>query len=97
MSKRPIIKIYKMSDTDWVAAKNIKDAILCLCQTLGCRDEDELKENDWLDDPREISSKEMDHLIYADEDGDSNRTFREELNRRISVDEKFPQHFAGSE
>lgn len=50
----------------------------------------------YSDEQHELSDEAMQRLKFIDEDG-SERTFAEELARRIAAGEKFPQQFAAED
>lgn len=97
-----LVKIWQMSEYDWVAAETLEEAKDCLSLTLGCETPEELEE--YLDDPRELTEAELDEYEFCDSDEDGNpnpevgkRSFREELARQVAAGTKFPCYFAGTE
>lgn len=91
------MKIFRMNDCDWVAAESLEDAFDVPEAQLGFS-RDEWK--DLCDDPKELTEEELDsHQFTPDPYDKSNAkiSFREELNRRIQLGEKFPQFFASTE
>ena len=96
------MKIFQMNENDWVAAESLHSAIQGLAEVFGNTVE-EIKD-EFLDDPRVLSEQEMDKLMFVEnmeEEEDPakwiQRTFREELQLRISRNEEFPQLFASME
>lgn len=61
------MKIYKLNDSDYVAAENLEDAKKCLQEMIG-EEDSEMFESDYIDDPYEVSQDEMNRLKYTDED-----------------------------
>lgn len=95
-----MIKIYRMSEFDWVAAETLKDAVQCLADILNSGKIDKNFEREYLDKPRELTDEEMDTLVFQDEIGNNRskkRTFRKELEKRIKSKTKFPELFAVQE
>lgn len=89
------MKIFKVNDCDWIAAETPEQALECLRQHVGDEDVDA-----WLEDfgqPVELTAEDLDaHTFHDGDDGDE-RTFREELQRRIDEGDAFPQFFASTE
>lgn len=83
-----ILKIYKINDCDWYVASSLKEAI---SKALEDYDNDE----DYIENPYELSDEELDKLIFYDIDTDTQMSFREALNK-ISPDD-CPVIFASSE
>lgn len=85
------IRVYRMDDIEWWAGES-----LAACVAEGrrmCGDEcypDEPGEQYELDDAA------MQRLKFVDEDG-TERTFADELARRIAAGEEFPQPFAATD
>lgn len=83
-----MIRIFRMDDNEWWAGES-----LSACVDEGRR---QCGPECYPDDPewqRELSDEEMRQLTFVDED-DIRRTFADELERRISAGERFPQAFA---
>lgn len=92
------MKIYKMNDCDWIAAENLDEAKLCLAVLIDRGVVDAKFEEEYLDDPYEISEEQWDKLKFVDEDDPKDvRSFREELQRMMDKGTKFPAFFASTE
>ena len=91
------MKIFKMNDCDWVAAKTLEEAKLCLAKQMANGVVDEKFEEEFLDCPYELSEEDTERLKFVDENGKTTRSFKIELLRRINGGEEFPQHFASTE
>lgn len=97
------MKIWKMNDSDWVAAVGLESAKKALADLLCDGKIEDVGE--YLDEPRELTEAEYDQLKFSDfEPGDdeygqpgATRTFREQLNRMIEAGEEFPCSFASSD
>lgn len=88
------IKIFKISDYDWFAGESLDE-----CKEFAIEHFD--YDEDSFDDPRELTEKEMDSLIFIediDEDphGET-KTFRQKLNEMIADGASFPDIFASME
>lgn len=86
--------IYRLNDYDWWAGSSLEVVKAAYLEVTG------LDEDDALDDPRELSDKEMDTLKHFGEDWenrDSPCTFREELARIVALGWTFPCPFACTE
>lgn len=92
------IKIFAMNDCDWMAAETLEQAI------------QEYKANfsgdgfgafDEKDSPRELTSEEMDRLMFRETGSDDEpldkKSFRTKLEEMIADGEKFPAFFASTE
>lgn len=84
------IRVYRMDDMEWWAGESLA----------ACVDEGRSQCGpDCYDDPSEqyeLSDEQMQRHKFIDEDG-SQRTFAEELARRVAAGETFPQPFAAEE
>ena len=96
------MKIWQMSDYDWIAAETLEEAKDCLAEELGMEKPEDLEE--YIDDPYALSEADLDLLKFCDcdEHGDPDpskpsRTFREELAQRVAANVRFPCYFAGTE
>ena len=81
-----MIKLFRMNDADWVAAKTLEEAKQCLADFFANGIIDKAFEEEFLDNPREITEQEMDTFKFIDEEeidnlgeGDHN-TFEERLD-----------------
>lgn len=63
-----MVKIWKMNECDWVAAETLKDAKQCMADTVGNGVVDDKFEEEFLEDPEEISEESMDKYTLGDED-----------------------------
>jgi hypothetical protein len=96
------MKIWKMNDCDWVMAPTLQEAIKVMADMF-CEG-DISKIDEYLDEPDEISEEAYDKLKFCDlepgEDGwdkpENKRSFREEMNRRIT-EGKGAEFFASNE
>lgn len=88
------IKVFKMNDCDWMAAKTITEAKKAYLElvVLGSLDDDEA-----FDDPSELGPKAMAHFRYHDTDQNTSRSFQDELEARIARGVVFPEYFATTE
>ena len=86
----PRIRVYRMDDNEWWAGES-----LAACVAEGRRQcgADCYPDSD---EQHELSDEAMQRLKFIDEDG-SERTFADELARRIAAGEKFPQQFAAED
>jgi hypothetical protein len=69
------VKIFKMNDCDWVAARTLEEAKKCLAEIVSDGVVNEDFEKNYLDDPRELGASALDTLRLGDED---------EMNKAIS-------------
>lgn len=85
------MKIWKMNDTDFVAADTAAEAIEELTFFYG---------DDRADgDPVELTDDELDELQFngdVEDPYEEPLTYRQELAKRIEDEEEFPQFFASS-
>lgn len=88
-----MIKIFEVTEGDWIAAETVEQARECCQRVTGIGDDD-------CADAHELSDAELDTFEFADEPDNENsakRTFREQLAYMIAQGEKFPCYFATSE
>jgi len=89
------IKIYCFFGCDWIAAKNLRDAVREHTSTF------ETMARECLEEFELESEERLNKLVFLDEPCDggncSRRTFRQQLNNLIRDGEKFPTMFATSE
>lgn len=89
-----MIKIFRLNDYDWVAAKTLEEAIACYKKAYGECD-------DCIDDPWELGDEELDRVQFNWTD-DNDRfvekmSFRAALTKMIENGDSFPCHFASTE
>ena len=89
-TKVATIRVYRMDDMEWWAGESLE-----ACVAEGRRQCGEECFPD-SDEQHELSDEAMQRLKFIDEDG-SERTFADELARRIAAGEKFPQQFAAED
>lgn len=87
------IKIFRMNDCDWMAARNLEEAKASYLKDF-CG---ELDEDEAFDDPAEISAEDLDRFRFHDDDRRVTTTFRCQLERMIAREQSFPAFFASSE
>jgi len=89
------IKVFAMNDCDWMAAAATLEEAVAEYKANFCGDLDE------GDLPRELTSDEMDELIFRetgpDEEPLEKKSFRAKLNEMIAEGEEFPCFFASTE
>lgn len=87
------IKLYFFFGCDWYAAKNLRDAIRCVVDHTGCTIRDALDEHEIVPD------HELDRLkFFSDQYNEIEEcSFREQLQKLIDSNEKFPVPFASTE
>lgn len=86
------MKIFRLNEYEWWAAETLEEA------KQACLEETGLDESEAFEDPCELSSEELDALIFVDDEGPERRTipFRQALDELISKGQKFPCIFATS-
>lgn len=88
------IKIFKINDCDWFAAKTLELAIEC------AKSEFDYTENG-IEDPCELTDEDVDRLQFYLTDDDDNPvktvSFRDALVIKIAQGETFPYIFASTE
>lgn len=85
------ISVFRMDDMEYWAGESLE-----ACVAEGRR---QCGDDCYPDDPheqRQVTDEGMQRLKFIDDDG-SERTFAEELARRIEAGETFPQPFAASD
>lgn len=88
------INIYRMNDTDWVAAQDPVDAIRCLKETFQVSWDDLFGE--YLEECTKLTPDElMSHTFHRE--NNTTCTFNAELRAKINAGESFPQFFASTE
>lgn len=96
------IKVFQVTNTDWVAATTAKEAKDFLLDQFGFTAEanqDEI-DDDFLTEPHELTPAEMESYKHRGDDGveyDPPISFREELERNIAEGIEFPCMFATTE
>lgn len=83
------IKIYAMSDYEWVAAQTKFSALRFYMKETGLK-KDDLEDSDY---PEEVCSSEMDRLKFS-EDDETKKSFRQKLAELVEAKEEFPLIFA---
>lgn len=83
------MKVFKLNDCDWYMAETLEDAVKLVCNDTG------LPPDEAADEPSEETPERMARLNFVDHDG-SERTFAEELQRRVAAGKK-PGMFASTE
>lgn len=89
------MKIFEMNDCDWWLANTAEEAKADFREIYGSHEHDFHPEG-----PRELTGEELDKLIFSDDLSEPNaakRTFREELERRLSAGVTSPEPFASTE
>ena len=89
------IKIFQMSECDWVAAETFQDALQCLADTL--TNGDLMAVIEYVDNPKILNKEDMIKMRFRDDYENyksRHRSFKKELQNRIKRQEKFPQMFA---
>lgn len=83
------MKVWKINDCDWVMASSAEEAKQTLATITEVYEEDEV---------RELTDHELDtfHFVDEDEKDSPRRTFRQELARRVALNEG-PDMFASTE
>jgi hypothetical protein len=90
------IKVFQVTDTDWVAALNPEEARKYIIEQCGY-DSDEAKE-DVYEKPIELTPEEMGTMLHHGEDGVVEaKTFQQELETDIADGIAFPVLFATTE
>lgn len=97
--KDETVKIFRVNDYEWWAGVDLESVKATYKEHTGIDpDSDE-----GFDNPREVGDEGMRKLIFIEDvynEGrhrEEKRSFREELDRLISVNQKFPCYFAGTE
>lgn len=62
------MKIFKMNDSDWVAAENLESAIQCMADQFSEGEVTEMFKDEFIDNPHELTDEAMDTLKLTDED-----------------------------
>lgn len=85
------IKIFQLNDCDWWAGEDLKSVKKVYAEEVD-------SDSDLTEDARELTEKEMNELVFADETGSGNgRSFKDQLKRLIDNGQEFPCFFATSE
>jgi phage-related protein len=81
-------KVFKLNDCDWWLARTLEEAMAdCRYQ---CGDVD-------FEDEHDLTDKELDRLMYCDEDCKTKIPFREALRERVEAGIAKPEMFASTE
>jgi len=90
------IRVFRMDDNEWWAGESLE-----ACVAEGRRQCGAECYPDDPDEQHELSDEEMQQLVFIDESDGAEppvqRTFAEELARRVAAGEKFPQPFAAED
>ena len=90
-----MIKIYQVTESDWIAANSVADAIKCYVDEYDGEYDPECFE------ARELTDAELDGLKFIDDLADpenaKKQTFREHLQAMIAKGDTFPTYFATNE
>lgn len=100
-----MIKVFRMSDQDWMAAATLEEAKTCLATVyLGLKDYAEAVAESYADeDPSELTEEQMESHLFTEEDEKDEhgelvqKSYREKLDEMIAAGVKFPAFFATSE
>jgi hypothetical protein len=92
---KPIIKVLSMNDYDWMAGETLEACKVEYIEHYG-GDVWEDENEDQFEGARELTTADMQHYKFADDDGEV-RTFQEQLDKMIAEGDKFPQFFASTE
>lgn len=100
MIETKTIKVWQVTEIEWVAAATPTDALRAYAEysdmVYGKNSEEAEEQLREFGEPQELSPESMAHYSYAGE-GEEPLTFAEELHRRIDEHQEFPQFFATSE
>lgn len=86
----PTIRIFQMDDIEWWAGESLSACVEAGRAMCGAECYPDVGEQG------ELSDDQMQRFKFVDEDG-GERTFAEELQRRIAAGESFPQPFAATD
>jgi predicted translin family RNA/ssDNA-binding protein len=86
-----VIKVFQLDEGDWYAAETGEEAIKLAMELTG-----ESRKYYYDSYQGEVSSGQMQKLIFHEEDG-TKKTFAEKLEEMVKSVEKFPCFFATSE
>lgn len=86
-----VIRVYRMNDYDWVAARSLEEA---KAEYLGTVTVDGPGA---FDNPKQLTDEEMLTTMFTDDDGFGMLTFAERLSILVSSNTKFPCMFASTE
>jgi len=94
-----MIKIFRLNDYEWYAGETLQECIDWLMKATKYDKDSDLHfgEDDFVDDPSELTEEQMNTLMFYDEDTDTKMTFRQRLDKLIAEGETFPCPFAGSD
>lgn len=106
VTKAPPIRVWRLNDCDWVAARTLTEAIDCLCKITGISRAEAVDESD---KPRALTVGELAKLTFVTDEEEDNVTaiegcpvykrhsFAVELQRRMDRGDEFPCYFASTE
>jgi hypothetical protein len=88
-------KVFSMNDCDWMAGSDLES---CKAEYLRLYTSENAE--DAFDEPSEVPAEKMKKYRFHGEPGENcegERSFEEELERRIAEGKPFPQFFASTE
>lgn len=88
--EEPEWKVYQLNECDWYMAQDLESAIARAMHDTG------LTRDEVATEPQEVSDELLDELMFMDDDGETRRTFREELRERVQANPEV-QCFASTE
>lgn len=95
----PPVRVWKMNDYDWVAARTLREAINEYCSVTGCARFQAVE-----DKPEALDDSEMRRLTFLTDEEEpgapgslKRHSYAVELALRIARGEQFPQMFASTE
>jgi hypothetical protein len=96
------IKVFAMNDCDWYAGETLEQAEQAMAENLSYDSVEALRADGIVEDPAELTSSDMDCLMYAEDTedgapGEVQITFRARLDEMIAAGENFPCFFASTE
>jgi hypothetical protein len=85
------VKVFKLNDCDFWAAKNLPEAIADAASCMG------LEQEEVADGARELTAAEMEEYDFVDENGQRLSSFQEQLEALVKNKVRFPCGFASTE
>jgi hypothetical protein len=95
-----MIKVFAVNDTEWYAGENLESCIKYFFdEIMGEPDTPESREEYGVDDAAEISEGSMAVMQFHDyeDEGETVRSFRDQLNLLVANGQTFPMMFATTE
>lgn len=86
------IKVFKLDDYEWWAGESLQACIAAARADAGPGTYEHAEEDGF-----EVSAEDMQTHRFTEEDGVTQRSFAEELARRVAACEVFPSIFAATE